>query len=57
MPAESKAVFELRDIQGLSSKEVSDALGISEGSVRVRLHRVRQFLMVAMQDFFSREGK
>jgi RNA polymerase sigma-70 factor (ECF subfamily) len=56
VPAESKAVFELRDIQGLSSKEVADALGISEGTVRVRLHRVRQFLMGAMQDFFTAEG-
>ncbi len=56
VPAESRAVFELRDVQGLSSKEVADALGITEGTVRVKLHRVRQFLMVAMQNFFSAEG-
>ncbi len=57
VPAESKAVFELRDIQGLTSKEVADALGITEGTVRVRLHRVRQYLMVAMQNFFNPEGR
>ena len=57
VPAESKAVFELRDIQGLTSKEVADALGIGEGAVRVRLHRVRQYLMVAMQNFFSAEER
>ena len=57
VPAETKAVFELRDIQGLTSKEVSDALGITEGTVRVRLHRVRQYLMVAMQDFMSSETR
>ncbi len=57
VPAESKAVFELRDVQGLTSKEVADALGIGEGAVRVRLHRVRQYLMVAMQDFYSAEER
>ncbi|MCZ6646698.1 MAG: sigma-70 family RNA polymerase sigma factor, partial [SAR324 cluster bacterium] len=56
VPAESKAVFELRDVQGLTSREVADALEIEEGTVRVRLHRVRQYLMVAMQDFYDQEG-
>lgn len=57
VPAETRAVFELRDIQGLTSKEVAEALGIPEGTVRVRLHRVRQYLMAAMQDFISTEGR
>ena len=57
IPAESKAVFELRDIQGLTSKEVADALGFTEGTVRVRLHRVRQYLMVAMQNYFNPEAR
>ena len=57
VPAETKAVFELRDIQGLTSKEVAETLGISEGTVRVKLHRVRQYLMAAMEDLFSVEGR
>jgi len=45
LPPESRAVFELRDLQGLSSREAAEVLGMNEGAVRVRLHRVRQFLM------------
>ena len=56
IPAESSAVFELRDIQGLNSRETSEILGIKEGAVRVRLHRVRQILMVEMQQLFGERG-
>jgi len=56
IPALSRAVFELRDMQGLSGREVAAATGLGEGLVRVRLHRVRQYLMVALQDFFD-EGE
>lgn len=55
VPAESKAVFELRDVQGMSSKEVAETLGISEGAARVRLHRVRQFLLGRLQGLFGPE--
>lgn len=55
VPAESKAVFELRDLQGLSSREAAEALGISEGALRVRLHRVRQFLMTELNEIFGRD--
>lgn len=57
LPAQSKAVFELRDLQGFSSKETSDILGINEGAVRVRLHRVRQFLMSELQTLFGGKGR
>jgi RNA polymerase sigma-70 factor, ECF subfamily len=39
---EQRTVLVLRDIEELSSKEVSLALGISDASVRQRLHRARQ---------------
>jgi RNA polymerase sigma-70 factor (ECF subfamily) len=29
----------LRDVQGLSTKETAEMLGVSEGAVKVRLHR------------------
>lgn len=57
LPAESKAVYELRNIQGLSSNKVAETLAISEGAVRVRLHRVRQYLLVALESFFEGKGK
>lgn len=53
IPAESRAVFELRDVQGLSSKETSEILSMNEGAVRVRLHRVRQYLMRELQILFG----
>ena len=36
-----RVVFLLRDVEGLSVKETADALGISEGNVKVRLLRAR----------------
>ena len=36
-----KTVVTLRDIEGLSTREVAEVLGISEGNVRVILHRTR----------------
>jgi RNA polymerase sigma-70 factor (ECF subfamily) len=42
LPDDHRTVLVLRDIEGLSSKEVAVALGISDASVRQRLHRARQ---------------
>lgn len=39
LPEEARAVVVLRDIEGLSTKEVADLLGITENLVKVRLHR------------------
>ncbi|HEX3705479.1 MAG TPA: sigma-70 family RNA polymerase sigma factor [Mycobacteriales bacterium] len=36
---DSRAVVVLRDIEGLSTKEVAELLGVSESVVKVRLHR------------------
>jgi RNA polymerase sigma-70 factor, ECF subfamily len=36
---EARTVVVLRDIEGLSTKEVADLLGVSESVVKVRLHR------------------
>lgn len=49
LPADSRAVFELRDLQGLDTRETAEVLGLNEGAVRVRLHRVRQFLMTELE--------
>ena len=36
---DAREVVLLRDVQGLSTKETAEVLGISEGAVKVRLHR------------------
>lgn len=36
---DAREVVVLRDVQGLSTREAARALGISEGAVKVRLHR------------------
>jgi RNA polymerase sigma-70 factor, ECF subfamily len=39
LPEDSRAVVVLRDLEGLSTKEVADLLGVTETVVKVRLHR------------------
>ncbi len=39
LPDDAREVVVLRDVQGLSTKEAAEVLGISEGAVKVRLHR------------------
>lgn len=39
LPDDAREVVVLRDVQGLSTKEAARVLGISEGAVKVRLHR------------------
>jgi RNA polymerase sigma-70 factor, ECF subfamily len=44
LPEIYRQVFTLRDIQGLDGMETAQALGISVGMVKVRLHRARLML-------------
>jgi len=44
LPEDYKTVVTLRDLEELSTEETADILEISEGAVRVRLHRARQAL-------------
>jgi RNA polymerase sigma-70 factor, ECF subfamily len=53
LPALQRRVVNLRDVEGWTSIEVCDLLGISEGYQRVVLHRARIKLRNALEDFFS----
>ncbi len=44
LPEIYREVFLLRDVEGLSIKEAAETLGVSEASVKVRLHRARTML-------------
>jgi RNA polymerase sigma-70 factor (ECF subfamily) len=41
LPEAARAVVTLRDVQGLSTAEVAELLGLTEANVRVILHRSR----------------
>jgi RNA polymerase sigma-70 factor (ECF subfamily) len=44
LPRPYRAVLVLRDIEGLSTEEVAEALDLSVPAVKTRLHRARLFL-------------
>ncbi len=44
VPRSYRVVVVLREIEGLSTREVADVLGISEANVKTRLHRARVLL-------------
>ncbi len=49
----ARAVFIMRDVDGLSTEETADALGISVEAVKVRLHRARLVLREHLQSYFG----
>ena len=54
-PAQSE-VITLRDVEGWSSEEVCNVLGISESNQRVLLHRARSKVRRALERYFDEEG-
>ncbi len=55
LPPQYREVVVLRDIEGLSTEETARMLGISEGAVRVRLHRARQALRKILDEYFKED--
>lgn len=51
LPVTLRAAFVLRDLEGLSTSEAAQALGIGEPALKVRLHRARQALRVALAPY------
>jgi RNA polymerase sigma-70 factor (ECF subfamily) len=57
LPERIAAVFIMREVDGVSSKEICETLNISEGNLWVMLHRARMALRQCLElNFFTGEG-
>ncbi|MDQ7041188.1 MAG: sigma-70 family RNA polymerase sigma factor [Rhodothermus sp.] len=55
LPDNYREIILLRDIEGFSTEEVAQLLKLSEGAVRVRLHRARQALRALLSPYIEPE--
>jgi len=55
LPPKYKLVFNLRDMEGFSTEETSEILGISIQSVKTRLHRARLYLREKISNHYTDE--
>jgi RNA polymerase sigma-70 factor (ECF subfamily) len=53
LPETLRATFILRDIEGLSTAETAETLGITESAAKVRLHRARMQLREHLTGYFA----
>jgi RNA polymerase sigma-70 factor (ECF subfamily) len=56
LPDMQRACFRLCVLEGLSSREVGEALGVSDLTVRTHVHRARQAMRKAILPFVEEEG-
>ena len=55
LPDPLRTVFCLREVEGLSTEQTADALGLSLENVRVRLHRAKRSLRYSLDERIGRE--
>ncbi len=53
LPEGFRAVFVLRDIEGMSIEETAEQLGLKPETVKTRLHRARKLMREAIEDRLS----
>ncbi len=53
LPPKLKTVFTLREMEGLSTQECAEVLGISANAAKVRLHRARLLLREQLAAYFA----
>jgi RNA polymerase sigma-70 factor, ECF subfamily len=52
LPPRQREVIVLRDVQGFSSEEVAEQLGLAPGNVRVLLHRARVKVRQCLEEYY-----
>ena len=52
-----RAAFLLRDVEGLTTAEAAEALGVTEANLKVRLHRARLLLRERLSAFVAARGR
>jgi RNA polymerase sigma-70 factor (ECF subfamily) len=57
LPQGQRTVILLKDVYGLSCREIGEELGIEEGAVKVRLHRARRRLKESLEEGERRAGE
>lgn len=55
LPESLRVVFQLRDVEERSTAETAEIVGISQGAVKVRLHRARLLLREKLSEYFGAE--
>jgi RNA polymerase sigma-70 factor (ECF subfamily) len=53
LPETLRAVFVLRELEGLSTDETAQVLNVSVANVKVRLHRARLWLRERLAGYFT----
>jgi RNA polymerase sigma-70 factor, ECF subfamily len=56
LPEGQRVVVLLKDVYGLSCREIGEEIGIEEGAVKVRLHRARKRLKETLDEGERRAG-
>jgi RNA polymerase sigma-70 factor (ECF subfamily) len=57
LPPDFRIVFLLRDVEGLSTEETAETVGISDAAVKSRLLRARLKLRQKLDTRFRQNGK
>lgn len=57
LPEKLRAVFVLRELEGLSGEETAQALGVSIENVKTRLHRARLWLRERLAGYFTERAQ
>jgi RNA polymerase sigma-70 factor (ECF subfamily) len=56
LPARQRIVVTLHDVEGMSTEEVGEALGLTANNVRVLLHRARARLQAGLAEYMSSDA-
>jgi RNA polymerase sigma-70 factor, ECF subfamily len=56
LPERQRVIVTMFDVEGFSSPEIAEVLGISDGTVRWHLHQARRVLREALEPYARRQG-